>query len=410
MAESRKLKILLATGIYPPDIGGPATYVKTLAEELPKHGCGVKAVTYANEVRSKKSEVRSDDDEASGDNLEVRSDEVICRISRGQNIVSRYFKYFWSVYKLAKWADVVYVQDSVSSGLPTALACKLRRKNYLLKVVGDYAWEQGRQKYGVKDILDDFQDKKYGRNVEILRAIERWVAKGAFKIITPSEYLKKIVIKWGSSEDKIKVVYNAVKGISGSQENKEAAKAGLGVNGDIILSAGRLVVWKGFLKLVELMPALLKANSNFVLVIVGEGPDKEKLATRVKELNLGKNVVLTGGLAQSELWRYMRAAEMFALNTQYEGLSHIIVEAMKAGLPVIATRAGGNPEVVKDGFSGLLLEYNDDERIKEAILRIWRDKDLARSLQENAREDIKNRFNKNEMVSGALRELKAAAI
>ena len=87
MIEDNKLKIVLATGIYPPDIGGPATYVAKLAEELPKRGCEVKVVTYG-EMRNAECGMRNDGN-------------VSC-ITRGQNIVFRYLKYFLAVYRLAK--------------------------------------------------------------------------------------------------------------------------------------------------------------------------------------------------------------------------------------------------------------------------------------------------------------------
>jgi glycosyltransferase involved in cell wall biosynthesis len=367
--------------------------VKTLAEELPKQGCEVKVVTYSDEVRCKKSE--------------VRSEGPIYFISRRQNILIRYFQYFLQVYRLASWADVIYVQDPVCAGLPVWLAAKLKGKPYFLKIVGDYAWEQGRQKFGVSDTPDLFQEKKYGLNVEILRQIERRVAKDAQKIITPSAYLKKIVTAWGIADERIRVIYNSVKEIDLSPLRKDEIKKELKISGDMILSAGRLVPWKGFPRLIDIMPELLKINPSFILVIAGEGPERKNLEEQINNLNLGQNVKLTGILKQEGLWNYMQAADLFVLNTQYEGLPHIVIEAMKCGLPVIASKAGGNPEVIRDKVSGWLVNYNDEEQIKNAVLSLCRDKDLARSMAENAREEVRDKFDKRSMIFNILEELKS---
>ncbi|MCK5320497.1 glycosyltransferase, partial [Candidatus Parcubacteria bacterium] len=119
---NNKKKILAATGIFPPDIGGPATYVNTLLGELPKQGFEVKVVTYANKNQEFENNF---------------SNDKVFRVSRNQNIFLRYFKYFLEIWKLMSWADLVYIQDPISSGIPASLACCLRGKKYYLKIVGD---------------------------------------------------------------------------------------------------------------------------------------------------------------------------------------------------------------------------------------------------------------------------------
>lgn len=378
--SNNNFKILIATGIFPPDIGGPATYTKTLCEELPKLGCELKVITYGDGIQN------------------------VHLVSRGQNLFFRYFKYFWQVFKLCGWADVVYVQGPVSEGLPSWLACKLRGKKYVLKIVGDYAWEQGTQRFGVKELLDNFQDKKYCWQVELMRKIQRLVTRGARKIVTPSEYLKKIVNRWGADNDKINVIYNSVKKIDLSI-SKEEAKSELNMTGNIILSVGRLVPWKGFACLIELMPKLLKLSPNFKLIIAGEGPMAGSLKSEIENLGLEKYVYLIGSVEQEKLWQYMRAADMFVLNTGYEGLPHVVLEAMHIGLPVIVSRVGGNPETVEHGVSGLLVEYNNKEQIKNAILYIWQDKDKGERLANNAKASL-DKFNKQAMINNTIQILK----
>lgn len=387
-------KILIATGIFPPDIGGPATYTETLLRELPKRGFDVRVITYAD--ADKKLEIRNYQPEADpswADNLEI------IKISRNQNILFRYLKYFFQVNKLLSWSDIVYIQDPISAGIPVSLACKMRGKKYLMKIVGDYAWEQGQNKHGVKDNLDEFQKKKYGWKTALLRSLQRWTANGAEKIVTPSNYLKNIVQAWRISGGKIEVIYNSVRPAE-AMKSKEELRRELGLSGNVIISSARLVPWKGFLLLIDLMPELLNINPEFTFLINGEGPDRKKLEDRIGELKLNKKIIMLGALPQKKLWEYMKASDFFVLNTAYEGLPHIVIEAMYLELPVITTYAGGNTEVVRPGDNGILVEYNNRDQIRNAILKLWKDTEVRQSIVDNALIGL-DRFDVKRMVDSA---------
>ncbi len=392
---NNKKKILAATGIFPPDIGGPATYVNTLLGELPKQGFEVKVVTYANKNQEFENNF---------------SNDKVFRVSRNQNIFLRYFKYFLEIWKLMSWADLVYIQDPISSGIPASLACCLRGKKYYLKIVGDYAWEQGRQKYGVNENLDDFQTKKYGWQVALIRFFQKQTAINAAKIIVPSNYLKSIVLQWGITEEKINVIYNSVRKAE-VMEEKEILRKELNVSGDVIISVGRLVPWKGFDVLIDIMPELLKINKNFKLYIIGEGPELNNYQLQITNYTrqastskLQDNVKLLGSLDQKKLWQYIKASDFFVLNTGYEGLPHIVIEAMYLELPVIITDVGGNVEVVKPGENGLLVEYNNREQIKNAILEIWKNKEARQEMVENGRKDLE-KFSVKNMIDSLVKIL-----
>ena len=319
------MRLVLAAGIYPPDIGGPATYTERLAKELNQS-----VISYSGSLKK-------------------------------YPMGLKHFLYFLGLLLLAKDADVIYAQNVTSAGLPALLVSKLLKKRFVLKVVGDAAWEQ----------------KK-----EYLRGVQKYVAKNAELIIFPSQYVKKMVAGWGVSLDKINVIYNAVENISGPDISKEEAKKKLGIDGDIILSAGRPVPWKGFDDLRSIMPDLLKENPNFRLVIIGE--DKK--------------------VPHEQMPLYFQAADIFVLNSGYEGLSHVILEAMQFGAPVIASREGGNPELIQDNFNGFLVEYKNREQIREAILKLWRDKELQEKFIRNSREKLKE-FSWKKLVEKTMKVL-----
>jgi glycosyltransferase involved in cell wall biosynthesis len=173
------MRILICTGIYPPDIGGPATYSKLLVDELPKRGIEVKVLSFGSVRHLPK--------------------------------IIRHFVYFLKVLKLGRSTDIIFAQDPVSVGLPSLMAAKIIQKKFIIRVAGDYAWEQARQRFDVKDSIDEFQDKKYGSRVEFLRLIQKFTANHAHAIITPSIYFKNLVSGWLKNKNKVHAIYNGIK-------------------------------------------------------------------------------------------------------------------------------------------------------------------------------------------------------
>jgi glycosyltransferase involved in cell wall biosynthesis len=102
----------------------------------------------------------------------------------------------------------------------------------------------------------------------------------------------------------------------------------------------------------------------------------------------------------------MTASEMFVLNTSYEGLSHLIIEAMNMNLPVVTTRVGGNVELIENNKTGLLVEYNNKEELVRMIQKLWQEKELAKDLARNAKQNVEKLFNKDVMMDKLIEVLK----
>ncbi|MDD2935633.1 MAG: glycosyltransferase family 4 protein, partial [Candidatus Pacebacteria bacterium] len=367
------MKLLICTGIYPPDMGGPATYSKLLFDRLPEKGVDVEILSFG----------------------EVRHLPKIVR----------HFAYYRKVKKLGREADLIYVQDPVSVGLPTACACKKINKKFVLKVVGDYAWEQYQiksQKSEVKSqkldedeqfvYPENFWKRKFDFKTELLKKIEKFTANRAEKIITPSNYLKDIVVGWGIDETKVTVIYNVFAPVDIIEE-KYSLRIRYKISGIAIFSAGRLVPWKGYDTLIDVVNELPETR----LIIAGEGPDYNKLQEKIKTLELENRVVLSGRLSKDDLLKQIKASDIFVLNTGYEGLSHQLLEVMSVGTPIITTNVGGNPELIKDEREGLLIDYNNKEQLKEAILRLSKKRVFADKLTANAKEKLKH-FDEEKML------------
>ncbi len=365
-------RILIATGIYPPDIGGPATYSKLLIEQLPKQGIQTEVLSFGS----------------------------VRHLPKGIS----HLIYFLKLLKSSYGKDLIFAQDPVSVGFPAMLAAKIRRKKFVLKIVGDYAWEQFQVNQKKFTSLEDFQQEKFDFITELRRKIQKLVAKSADKIIVPSNYLKKIIQLWGIDSFKIKVIYNAVSFLKKAEVSQAEAKRKIGIQGKIILSIGRLVAWKGFDTLIKLMPDLLKQNQDLKLIILGQGPEKKKLNKLIQKLRLKDKVFLTGQINHQEIPIYFKAADLFVLNTGYEGLSHLLIEAMQLKIPIVTTRIGGNPELIQNGKNGILVDYNNQAQLRKAILGLLANSELQKKYIQNSLNELQ-KFSLENMIEKTIQHL-----
>ena len=333
------MKILIATGVYAPQIGGPATYVNILEKILPEHGISVKVLPFSRVVHLPK--------------------------------IIRHLLYCYYLFRSGKDTDLIYALDPISVGLPAAIVARILRKRFIVRIAGDYAWEQGVQRFKVKDRLDVFSKKsdEYFVPVLIFKKLQKSVAESAEKVIVPSKYFKGVIENWGVDSKKIKVIHSVAEDIP-FQGRKADLRNMLHFKGKIVASAGRLVEWKGFEALIAITPKLVEKYGLFKLLIAGDGPLMKKMSKMVHHKKLDEHVALTGTLAPDVLFKYIRMADVFVLNTNYEGFSHQLLEAMAIGTPVITTNVGGNPELITDKKDGLLVHFNNKKELYDSITSV----------------------------------------
>jgi glycosyltransferase involved in cell wall biosynthesis len=165
------------------------------------------------------------------------------------------------------------------------------------------------------------------------------------------------------------------------------------------LGVGRLVEKKGFDVLVEACGILRRREVPFEAVIVGEhGEHEEEIRRRIDALNLGDSVRLAGPMEQTRLFEEYRSAGVFCLpcrvldNGDRDGIPNVLMEAMACGLPVVTTPVSGIPEIIRDGVNGRLVPPDDPAALADALLRIDADQQFARSLSDEARATVRERF------------------
>lgn len=362
------MKIVIPTGIFPPDIGGPASSVPLLAGHWSGKGHDVVVVTYSNMRHHEADATRG---------------YKVCRVSRSLKLPFRYAHYFWKVLRSSWKADVIFAQDAVAAGFPAWLVAKLLRKKYVVKVVGDFAWEHAVVQDGYAGSVDDFQDeKKLAFSKKVMAGLQRFMVRRAGTVIVPSKRLADLTLLWGAREDRLHVVYNGIQ----KQKTDQTIKR----HQHCILAAGRLAYYKRFDVLISAMPEILGKHKDAVLVLVGDGPERETLEKQAEKLGIAKHVQFTGSMAREELMQAMQECGVYAHPSSYEGFSHQLLEAFSMRIPVVASNIGGITELVQDRVNGMLVGVGDVDGMAKSVLRMMDDPEFADQCVRNAARDVKN--------------------
>jgi glycosyltransferase involved in cell wall biosynthesis len=331
------MRVLVVTGIFPPDHGGPASYVPAMARGLMQLGHEiVSVVTLSDHVQH--------DDRYLG--YPVR------RLPRKWFKPLRWIQTVFAIRSQARTADVIFLNGLVLEGI---LATKVFGcQPTVIKVVGDLIWEKARNSGATHLELDAFQTALLPLRWRLLRWLQGWYTARADALITPSRYLAGIVADWKVDATRVHIVYNAVTLPPAPRTN--------GGSYDLVTIA-RLVPWKGLADLIEVASEL-----GLRLRIVGDGPLRSELENLA--MKRGAQVSFAGHVARDQIPDEIRSARLFVLNSSYEGLPHIVLEAKAAGVAVLASSAGGTPETIHHGVDGWLVPVNDKEALAAGIRQL----------------------------------------
>jgi glycogen synthase len=215
--------------------------------------------------------------------------------------------------------------------------------------------------------------------------IERWGEHSAEAVLVITPRLYKLLASEGIEENRIHLI---PPGVSPSLFEGPFEDPFAGVGKPRVLFVGRLAPQKGVSTLVA-AAGLLEDPSARVL-LVGDGPERRALERQAERLSVGDRLRFEGFLAHEWLPAAMAHAELLVLPSLYEELGTVLLEAMQAGLPVVASKTGGIPDVIEDGVNGMLVPPGEPEALARAIDRILADRDLARRLSEGAQQRAKD--------------------
>ena len=352
------MRILIVSGIWPPDVGGPASHAPDVAEFLRSHGHRVEVVITA-------------DREPAPERYPVRWTPR--RLPKG-------FRHLHSLGLIAwraRRVDVVYSTGRIGR---TGLATLAARRPFVMKLTGDPAFERLRARGVVAGDVDAFQYEPGGDiSTLALRRFRNWVVGRARHVFTPSAYLRDLVVSWGLPSDRVSVMPNPAPGAIPSAPREELRRR-FRVAGATLAFAGRLTAQKSL----GVMLDAVAASPGVTLLVAGDGEEADALAAGVARLGLAERVRLLGPVSRAEVLDVFAAADASVLSSSWENFPHSVVESLAVGTPVISTRAGGVAEVVRDGVNGLLVDVGDTAGLAAAIGHFFEDEPLRERLRANA--------------------------
>ena len=367
------MKILITVGIYPPDIGGPASFVPKIANLFVDNEFEVTVICL--------SETKIQDNERYN----------VIRILRKQNLLIRWVKTIFTIIKNGFNANYIFV-----NGLPmeSYIANLFLRKKLIRKIVGDWAWERGRNRGINYDSFDEFQINSHGLHLEIAKFSRGWTATKADLVITPSEHLSKVVQNWGVNPKNLRVIYN------GTNLSNEIVKRKNEENKIKLITVGRLAPWKNIDSIIHAMSILKKSGIDLLLYIVGSGPLEKELKEQVIDLQMTDEIIFTGQKNKDELKEYYLNSDIYIQASGYEGLPHVLLEAINYDLNIISTPIGGSNEILKDGENGFVLELingkkPDPKKLNEIVVQVIENNNLASKKKLNAKKCLQTNFDEN---------------
>jgi len=253
---------------------------------------------------------------------------------------------------------------------------------------------------GVKTIVHtdharDFPDKRRYMFAE-------WAASQfAYKVVGVSEHTSENLMKYEKiSPKKIVTIYNGIDGKKFDIEvDKRGKKESLGIkgNGPVIGLGVRLSEQKGISYLLKAMPGIVQAFPDTTLVIAGDGPLEDDLKAEARALKLERNVLFIG--PRLDIPELLKTFDLYVLPSLWEGFPMVLLEAMAAGCPIIATNVGGVSKAIKHGFNGSLVEPKNPQKLEKEIIRLLSTPLLLQNYRKNGHDSFVNYFSSGIMAS-----------
>jgi glycosyltransferase involved in cell wall biosynthesis len=355
------VKVLIVSGIWPPDVGGPASHAPDVARFLAGRGHEVEVVTTA-------------------DAAPAPEEFPVRWVSRSLPVGVRHLRGAALVRSRARRADVVYTTGMFGRSSAGAIAA---RRPYVVKLTADPAFERSRRRGIVSGDVDEFQQGGGGPVGVALRRARNFELRRAAYVYCPSAYLRRLVIGWGIAAEQVSVLPNPVPVLHDLPERDELRRS-FGLNGATLAFAGRLTAQKSLTRALDAVAAAEGVH----LVIAGDGPDREALERHAAATGIAARVSFLGAQPRRRIVELFRAADASILSSSWENFPHTVVEALAVGTPVLAMEAGGVGEVVRDGENGLLVPAGDGDALAGAVRRYFTDAPLRERLRAAAASSV----------------------
>jgi glycosyltransferase involved in cell wall biosynthesis len=228
---------------------------------------------------------------------------------------------------------------------------------------------------------------------------------GVDQYITVSEAIRQVLIKDGLAPEGIECVHSGIDlaRITEAPDRRAELRAELDVpeGHALVGNVAHMADHKGQRYLLDAVPEILAAVPNTTFAIVGDGELRADLLAQAKELGISEHVRFPG--FRKDVPSLLKAFDLFVMPSHMEGLGTSVLDALAAGCPVVGTEAGGMPEILLDGQTGLVCPIRDGGAVAKAAIRLLEDRDLAQRLADAGQQRVVERFSTDSMVEGTLR-------
>ena len=359
------MRVLVTVGIFPPDIGGPATFVPKIAK-------------YFQDELNYEIEILTLSDNK---NSNINDDFSVKRIDRNLPIIYRWLKTIFTIYKLGGNKDLIFVNGL---GTEATIANIFLKKKIIRKIVGDPVWERAYSKAKISESFDEFQIKNYGFSISLQKKVRSFSIKKSDIVVTPSQHLKNFILNLGF-KNKIEIINN---GVFIPEENTN-----IFTNDQInITIVSRLVSHKNIEKIIRAISDL--NNPLIYLNIIGDGPELNQLQKISLESNNKDNIIFHGKLNRDDINHIFLKSDIYIQASNYEGLPHSLLEAMSYGIPVLCTPVGECKAILGNEDRGYILDLPvSKNNIKSKISEIIGEKNIANKKGERGKDFINEKYN-----------------
>jgi glycosyltransferase involved in cell wall biosynthesis len=289
------------------------------------------------------------------------------------------------------------LRNVIHRSAPDVLQSHITKSHFLIRLCGlnrDLPWIAFNHGYTAEDL-----------KVRIYNQLDRWSLRGADRVVTVCGAFADRLRRWGVSERRITVLHNAIAPfppVAPGSVDRLRETLGVPAEALVLLSVGRFSPEKAHADLLRAAAALKRRAGvpAFRLVMVGDGPERERLKALCRELELTDLVVFAGTTADVSV--YYSLADVFVLPSRSEGSPNVLLEAMASGTAVVATAVGGVPELVRSGDNGLLVPANDVNALAGGIAELLGNQELRQRLGSRGRDWVALHHSPREYVRSVL--------
>lgn len=343
------MRILIATGIFPPDIGGPAIYAQKLAEQFSSRGIDTAVITY-------------------GKNFSPNQNYPIFGISRKWPIGLRQLLYLVKILALASKSEAILALDSLGAGLPAVLAGKILNKKVIVRMGGDFLWEKYIETGRGQVTMTEFYNRKLNRHYLALNYLIMLVLRLADYAAFTTNFQRNLFIDNYSIKEKQSVVIGNIfeKGAGLSNPHKGGTKT--------ILWAGRFLKLKNLDYLLNGFKRLLEQDNSLLLKLVGDGPELPQLKVQSEKLKVDDKVLFLGPLSRDALTEEIKKSYFCVLPSLSDISPNFILECLSLNKAVILTQETG----IKDQFPELIyIDPKNESSFFEAAVKLLNAKEYS---------------------------------